>query len=145
MLNFYPNLQLRNHTYYARFSVPKHLTGIAKRKNFYYSLYTKDYHQAIHKVKEFAYKTDLLMQSYERKYQDMLKLKHKETGEIKLCLTYTEVQHIFVHWWCEVLNKIVRYENEIKSGKKTFKDFCFYHPVPLKICDIILNHTLYLY
>ena len=36
MLNSYPHLTIRNHTYYARFSVPKHLTGIAKRKNFFY-------------------------------------------------------------------------------------------------------------
>ena len=88
MLNFYPHLTIRNHTYYARFSVPKHLVKIAKRKNFFYSLFTKDYYQALHKVKEYAYKTDLLIQSYERKYQEMLKLKHKNTGEIKLCLTY---------------------------------------------------------
>ena len=118
MLKFYPNLQLRNHTYYARFSIPKHLVEIAKRKNFYYSLFTKDYYEALHKVKEYAYKTDLLIQSYERKYQDMLKLKRKNVNEIKLCLTYTEVQHIFVKWWQEVLNKIVRYESDIKSGKK---------------------------
>ena len=74
MLNFYPHLTIRNHTYYARFSVPKHLVKIAKRKNFFYSLFTKDYYQALHKVKEYAYKTDLLIQSYERKYQEMLKL-----------------------------------------------------------------------
>ena len=52
MLNFYPHLTIRNHTYYARFSVPKHLVKIAKRKNFFYSLFTKDYYQALHKVKE---------------------------------------------------------------------------------------------
>ena len=131
MLNSYPHLTIRNHTYYARFSVPKHLTEIAKRKNFFYSLFTKDYYQALHKVKEYAYKTDLLIQSYERKYQEMLKLKHKHTNEIRLCLTYTEVQHIFVKWWQEVLSKIVRYESDIKAGKKTFKDFCFYRPIRL--------------
>ena len=139
MLNFYPHLTIRNHTYYARFSVPKHLVKIAKRKNFFYSLFTKDYYQALHKVKEYAYKTDLLIQSYERKYQEMLKLKHKNTGEIKLCLTYTEVQHIFVKWWQEVLGKIVRYESDIKAGKKSFKDFCFYKPVPMKDIERIVD------
>ena len=139
MLYSYPHLTIRKHTYYARFSVPKHLTEIAKRKNFFYSLHTKDYYEALHKVKEFAYKTDLLMQSYERKHQEMLKLKHKHTGDTKLCLTHTEVQHIFVHWWCEVLNKVARYENDIKSGKKTFKDFCFYRPIPLKDIERIVD------
>ena len=62
MLNSYPNLTMGNHTYYARFSIPKHLTGIAKSKNFFYSLFIKDYYAALHKVKEYAYKTDLLMQ-----------------------------------------------------------------------------------
>lgn len=62
MLNSYTNLTMRNHTYYARFSIPKHLTGIAKSKNFFYSLFIKDYYAALHKVKEYAYKTDLLMQ-----------------------------------------------------------------------------------
>lgn len=77
MLSSYPHLTIRNHTYYARFVVPKHLVEIAKRKNFFYSLFTKDYTQALHKVKEYAYKTDLLIQSYERKYNEMLKLRHK--------------------------------------------------------------------
>lgn len=145
MLNSYPHLTLRNHTYYARFYVPKHLVEIAKRKNFFYSLFTKDYYEALHKVKEYAYKTDLLVQSYERKYQEMLKLKHKYLKDadgkpvIRLCLTYTEVQHIFVQWWCEVLNKVARYENEIKSGKKTFKDFCFYHPARLTDIERIVD------
>lgn len=139
MLSSYPHLTIRNHTYYARFSIPKHLVEIAKRKNFYYSLYTKDYYEALHKVKEYAYKTDLLIQSYERKYQEMLKLKHKNTGDIRLCLTYTEVQHIFVRWWQEVLSKIVRYESDIKAGKKSFKDFCFYKPVPLKDIERIVD------
>lgn len=139
MLKFYPNLTMRNHTYYARFSIPKHLIEIAKRKNFYYSLFTKDYYEATHKIKEYAYKTDLLIQSYERKYQEMLKLKHKKTKDIKLCLSYIEVQHIFVEWWREVLNKIVRYEKDIKSGKKSFKDFCFYKPVPLKEMERIVD------
>jgi len=117
MLNSYPHLTIRNHTYYARFSIPKHLVEIAKRKNFFYSLFTKDYYEALHKVKEYAYKTDLLIQSYEKKYQEMLKLRHKHTKEIRLCLTYAEVQHIFVQWWCEVLSKIVRYEREINKPK----------------------------
>jgi len=131
MLSLYPHLTIRNHTYYARFVVPKHLVEIAKRKNFFYSLFTKDYTQALHKVKEYAYKTDLLIQSYERKYNEMLKLRHKHTKEIRLCLTYTEVQHIFVQWWLDVLKKVERYESDIKSGKKTFKDFCFYRPIRL--------------
>lgn len=79
------------------------------------------------------------MQSYERKYQEMLKLRHKHTQEIRSCLTYTEVQHIFIQWWCEVLSKIVRYEREIKSGRKTFKDFCSYKPVPMKDIERIVD------
>ena len=81
MLNSYPYLTLRNHTYYARIHIPNHLSEIAGRKNFFYSLRTNDYSQAIHRIKEAAYKTDLLIQSYERKYREMLKLRHKITKD----------------------------------------------------------------
>ena len=51
MLNSYPYLTLRNHTYYARIHIPNHLSEIAGRKNFFYSLRTNDYAQAIRAVK----------------------------------------------------------------------------------------------
>lgn len=144
MLKFYPYLTMRNHTYYVRIRIPNHLAQIAGRKNFFYSLRTKDYAQAINLVKEATYKTDLLIQSYERKYREMLKLRHKERGEIKLCLTRTEVQHIFVIWWCELLKKLERYEDAIKSCRKTFKDFCFYHPDKLEPWERVefIDHEL---
>lgn len=97
MLSSYPHLMIRNHTYYARFVVPKHLMEIAKRRNFFYSLYTKDYYDALHKVKEYAYKTDLLMQSYERKYNEMLKLRHKHTKEIRKQKQPNQYQKRFLH------------------------------------------------
>ena len=56
----YPRLAIRKHAYYIRVSVPKVLIPLVKRKTFFYSLQTKDYFDALYKVREEAYRTSFV-------------------------------------------------------------------------------------
>lgn len=49
MAGKYPQLVLRNHTYYLRVLVPKDLEMVTIRKEIVYSLQTKDYYSSYEK------------------------------------------------------------------------------------------------
>lgn len=52
MAFLYPRLTIRKHTYYIRVAVPKRLINIVKKRNIVYSLQTKDYQEALYRVRE---------------------------------------------------------------------------------------------
>ena len=51
MTNKYPRLAIKNHTYYIRVAIPRHLQKLAKRKEIRYSLNTSKFFEAIHKLR----------------------------------------------------------------------------------------------
>jgi hypothetical protein len=57
---FYPRLTIRKHTYYIRVSVPKSLIHLVKKKTILYSLKTKEYREALFRVRAESHKVDLL-------------------------------------------------------------------------------------
>ncbi len=119
----YPRLILRKHTYYIRVQVPKRLINIVRKKNIVYSLRTKDYQEALYRVREESYKVDLLLRFYE-KYREKMVVINKR----KIFLNAEEVKLIFVERWQYLLNAFERDETAIKSGQKTYKDYSFYCP-----------------
>lgn len=66
MAFLYPRLMLRKHTYYIRVQVPKSLIDIVKKKNIIYSLGTKNYQEALYRVREESYRVDLYLKHCER-------------------------------------------------------------------------------
>ena len=123
----YPRLTLRNHTYYIRVQVPKHLIILVKKKNIIYSLRTKDYHEALYRVREESYKVDLRLRFYEKQFEQMLITKDK-----KIFLNDSDSKLIFIDRWVQILKDLERYENSIKSGKITYKNLSFYQPDKLE-------------
>lgn len=120
MVFLYPRLAIRKHTYYIRVSVPKVLIPLVKRKTFFYSLQTKDYFDALYKVREESYKIDrILLEAKERMLRD-------KNGH--LFLDDKDIERILIARWVEVLDATEKSYTSIKSGKKTFADFAFFKP-----------------
>lgn len=119
----YPRLFLKKHTYYIRVQVPKHLIILVKKKNIVYSLHTKDYYEALYRVREESYKVDLLLRFYEKQFEKMIITKDK-----KIFLNDSESKLILIERWIKILKDLERYEKAIKAGKITYQDLSFYQP-----------------
>lgn len=120
MVFLYPRLAIRKHTYYIRVSVPKVLIPLVKRKNFFYSLQTKDYFDALYRVREESYKIDrILLEAKEKMLRD-------KNGH--LFLDDKDIERILIARWVEVLDATDKSYTFIKSGKRTFADFAFFKP-----------------
>lgn len=120
MAFLYPRLAIRNHTYYIRVSVPKALIPLVKRKNFFYSLQTKDYFEALYKVREESVKIDKILLEAQNK---MLRDKNGH-----LFLDDKDIEKVLITRWIEVLDATDKSYTFIKLGKKTFADFAFFKP-----------------
>lgn len=119
----YPRLFLKKHTYYIRVQVPKHLIILVKKKNIVYSLHTKDYYEALYRVREESYKVDLLLRFYEKQFEKMI-----ITTDKKIFLNDSESKLILIERWIKILKDLERYEKAIKAGKITYQDLSFYQP-----------------
>ena len=78
MAFLYPRLTIRKHTYYIRVAVPKRLINIVKKRNIVYSLQTKDYQEALYRVREESYKVDKMFNNYEAKMRKSMLKDKKE-------------------------------------------------------------------
>ena len=89
MTNSNPRLLLREHTYYIRVAIPRGIQYLAKRKEYRYSLETKDYYLALSKLRAESFKIDL--------YIEFMKGLDMEIKEGRVLLTDTEIDQMLVY------------------------------------------------
>ena len=86
MTNKTPRRVLRKHTYYIRVSIPRWALNITKKKEIIYSLSTKDYYNALTKLRIEYVKVDL--------YFNFLKRLEMEIKGNKILLTDEELNKV---------------------------------------------------
>ena len=128
MAFIYPRLMLRKHTYYIRVQVPKSLIDIVKKKNIIYSLNTKNYQEALYRVREESYRVDLYLKHCERTKMFV------ENGK-KIFFNDDDYKHFLVSRWVFLLRELEKNEAKIKKGIVGYKDLSFYQPAQLDDAD----------
>lgn len=113
----YPRLILRKHTYYIRVQVPKRLIFLVKKKNIIYSLCTKDYYEALYRVREESYKVDLRLRFYEKQLEQMILTKEKT-----IFLNDNECKLILINRWVKILQNLEKYEKALNQEKSPTKN-----------------------
>lgn len=133
MAFLYPRLTIRKHTYYIRVAVPKRLINIVKKRNIVYSLQTKDYQEALYRVREESYKVDKMFNNYETKMRRSM-LKDKKGRRY---LEEIDVDKIMKSRWVELLDIIERKVYQIQKGTITFEQLAFFKPESLDVPFVI--------
>ena len=59
---YYPRLLRRNHTFYMRGAIPRHLWYLSKRKEIRYSLKTSNYPDALFEMRTETIKADFFIE-----------------------------------------------------------------------------------
>lgn len=123
MVFLYPRLIIRKHTYYIRVQTPKHLLDVVKRKEIVYSLKTKNYFEALYRVREESYKIDQQFKKFEEYKKNMYIDKNK-----KIFLNEYEKNLILVERWVDILEGIALHERNIKLGIDGYKLLSLFQP-----------------
>ena len=114
MTNSNPRLLLREHTYYIRVAIPRGIQYLAKRKEYRYSLETKDYYLALSKLRAESFKIDL--------YIEFMKGLDMEIKEGRVLLTDTEIDQMLVYRLRVIEDFIENNYKKIRSGKVQYED-----------------------
>lgn len=114
MTNSNPRLLLRKHTYYIRVAVPRHIQYLAKRKEYRYSLDTKDYYVALSKLRAESFKIDL--------YIEFMKGLNMEIKEGRIFLTDSEIDQILVYRLRVIEDFIENNYKKIRADKCHYED-----------------------
>lgn len=114
MTNSNPRLLLREHTYYIRVAIPRCIQYLAKKKEYRYSLGTKDYYVALSKLRSESFKIDL--------YIEFMKGLSMEIKEGRVLLTDAEIDQILVYRLRVIEDFIENNYQQILSGKCNFED-----------------------
>lgn len=131
---FYPRLTLRKHTYYIRVQIPKHLSGLARKKNIIYSLRTKDYFEALKRVRKESCRVDMMIEYWENEYRKM------KIDNNRIFLNQDEIKILLIDRWVKILKDLEKYEKDIQKGKVGYEKLSFYHPDELSEYErVVIN------
>lgn len=114
MTNSNPRLLLREHTYYIRVAIPRGIQYLAKRKEYRYSLNTKDYYLALSKLRAESFKIDL--------YIEFIKRLDMEIKEGRVFLTDAEIDQMLMYRLRVIEDFIENNYKKIRSGKCHYED-----------------------
>lgn len=118
MTNKYPRLAIKNHTYYIRVAIPRHLQKLAKRKEIRYSLNTSKFSEAILKLRKESAKID--------KYIKILKDLNMKIQNNKIILSDDELDKLLVFRLREIEDFFEFNFDEILNYEKSFQDIALY-------------------
>ncbi len=114
MTNNNPRLLVRKNTYYIRVAVPRCIQHLVKRQEFRYSLNTKDYYEALTKLRRESFKIDLYIAS--------LRELNMEIKGNRVILTDEEFDQILVYRLRVIEDFIENNYKIIRLGKVNFED-----------------------
>lgn len=114
MTNSNPRLLLREHTYYIRVAIPRGIQYLAKRKEYRYSLETKDYYLALSKLRAESFKIDL--------YIEFMKGLDMQIKEGRVLLTDSELDQILVYRLRVIEDFMENNYKKIRADKCHYED-----------------------
>lgn len=118
----YPRLYRRNHTFYIRVVIPRVLQPLALRKEFIYSLHTRDYFVAIKMYPKESLAMDTII--------DLLRIValkiSKRSYPFGITLDDTDIDSILVHRMEEIQKYCEEHFTEIEKGKFYFDDISLF-------------------
>ena len=118
-MNGHNRLVRRNHTYYLRARIPNSLVYLIHKSQFWYSLKTNNYQEALEKVRKESYKVDIainLLRSLD------MKIKNKQ-----IIFAPEDIDKIVINKLKQVEEIFENYFDEIENRKFDYQDMLIFH------------------
>lgn len=118
-MNGHNRLIRRNHTYYLRARVPLNLVYLVHRQEFYYSLRTNNYYEALAKLSKESHKVDMKINLL--KGIDML-IKNK-----RLVIMPADIDKMVLHKLRQAEEVFENYDTEIAEGNYDYQNLLVFN------------------
>lgn len=118
-MNGHNRLVRRNHTYYLRARIPNSLVYLIHKSQFWYSLKTNNYQEALEKVRKESYKVDIainLLRSLD------MKIKNKQ-----IIFASEDIDKIVINKLKQVEETFENYFDEIENRKFDYQDMLIFN------------------
>ena len=118
-MNGHNRLVRRNHTYYLRARIPNSLVYLTHKTQFWYSLKTNNYYEALEKVRKESYKVDIainLLRSLD------MKIKNKQ-----IIFASEDIDKIVINKLKQVEETFENYFDEIENRKFDYQDMLIFN------------------
>lgn len=127
-MNGHNRLIRRNHTYYLRARIPTALVYLIHKSQFWYSLKTNNYYEALEKVRKESYKVDMkinLLRALDMKIKNKQLLLEDEDIDKMVIHKLREIEDVFENHYWEINEKhfdadnllIFNKSQEVKQAK----------------------------
>ena len=120
-MNGHNRLIRRNHTYYLRARIPTHLTYLIHKAQFYYSLQTNNYKQALAKLSKESHKVDIkinLLKSIDMRIKNKQLLYDPEDIDKLVIFKLKQIEDIFENYYEEISEPEFDYNNLLIFNKE---------------------------
>ena len=121
-MNGHNRLVRRNHTYYLRARIPTALVYLIHKSQFWYSLKTNNYYEALEKVRKESYKVDIainLLRSLDMKIKNKQIIFAPEDIDKIVINKLKQVEEIFENYFDEIENRKFDYQNMLIFNRDT--------------------------
>ena len=118
-MNGHNRLVRRNHTYYLRARIPSALVYLIHKTQFWYSLKTNNYQEALEKVRKESYKVDIAINLL--RFLDM-KIKNKQ-----IIFAPEDIDKIVINKLKQVEEIFENYFDEIENRKFDYQDMLIFN------------------
>lgn len=120
-MNGHNRLIRRNHTYYLRARIPTALTYLIHKKQFWYSLKTNNYYEALEKISKESYKVDMkinLLRALDMKIKNKQLLLEDEDIDKMVIHKLREVESVLENAYWEINEHHFRPDNLLIFNKQ---------------------------
>lgn len=121
-MNGHNRLVRRNHTYYLRARIPSSLVYLTHKTQFWYSLKTNNYYEALEKVRKQSYKVDIainLLRSLDMKIKNKQIIFAPEDIDKIVINKLKQVEEIFENYFDEIENRKFDYQDMLIFNRDT--------------------------
>ena len=121
-MNGHNRLVRRNHTYYLRARIPSALVYLIHKTQFWYSLKTNNYQEALEKVRKESYKVDIainLLRSLDMKIKNKQIIFASEDIDKIVINKLKQVEEIFENYFDEIENRKFDYQDMLIFNRDT--------------------------
>lgn len=121
-MNGHNRLVRRNHTYYLRARIPNSLVYLIHKSQFWYSLKTNNYQEALEKVRKESYKVDIainLLRSLDMKIKNKQIIFASEDIDKIVINKLKQVEEIFENFFDEIENRKFDYQDMLIFNRDT--------------------------
>ena len=121
-MNGHNRLVRRNHTYYLRARIPSALVYLIHKTQFWYSLKTNNYQEALEKVRKESYKVDIainLLRSLDMKIKNKQIIFAPEDIDKIVINKLKQAEEIFENYFDEIENRKFDYQDMLIFNRDT--------------------------